>query len=159
MFGHIDEFIWLLLFPRIAPPSSASLDTNDAVPRLLKTLWRYRSMAPDKENMYEKSCRLRSTRIKHGGDKAQPSRGRNHWRGHGWQYLPPEPPAWLLKKETLPSLLTFSSLLPSTYSAPLWGGKHKTKHAKSVQESPSVAWILTMGMGDLGSHSQVGILL
>ena len=32
----------------IAPPNSASLDTKDAGPQLLKIAWSYKSMAPDK---------------------------------------------------------------------------------------------------------------
>ena len=62
--------------------------------------------------------------------------------GYGWQYLPPLSPAWLLKKETLPLSVTWSSL-DHKYVAPVWGGggERETNHAKSVHESLSAAWL------------------
>ena len=47
---------------RIAPPNSASLDTNDAVPEMLKILRSFRLMAPNNKNIYGKVWRLRATR-------------------------------------------------------------------------------------------------
>ena len=41
----------------------------------------------------------------------------------------------------------------------LMGWKMRTNRAKLVRESLSVACILTMGMGDVGVHFQVGLLV
>ena len=75
---------------------------------------------------------------------------------HEWQYLPPEVPAWLLKKEAFPCSVTLSSLLSVKYIAPVWGEKHETNHTKSVQELFSAAWILRMDMEEAGVYFQVG---
>ena len=65
---------------------------------------------------------------------------------HEWQYLPPEVPAWLLKKEAFPCSVTLSSLLSVKYIAPVRGEKRERNHTKLVQEPLSAVWILRMDM-------------
>ena len=48
--GPIEKANGFLFFPRVAPPDSTPLDTNDAVPYVLKTLWPLRLMATDQIN-------------------------------------------------------------------------------------------------------------
>ena len=95
-----------------------------------------------------------NTEIKHGGREEETISSVDM----GLQCLPPEPPAELLKKHTVPPTVTLSSLLSFAYIAPVWGGKRETNHAKSVQESLFTARMPTMGMRDVGVRFQGGLL-
>ena len=49
----------------IAPPYGASLETNDAVPEVLKELWTFRFMAPNIKGIVGKSLSPQSSQNKH----------------------------------------------------------------------------------------------